>query len=197
MIRKLLFATNNRHKLEEIRSVAGSDIEILSLNDIGFKAEIPEDFETLPENALQKARFIHDRTGMDCFADDTGLEIDALEGKPGVKSARYAGEQCNAEDNMMKVLSEMGDAKNRSARFKTVIAMIMDGKEYFFEGIVEGEIINQKHGESGFGYDPIFKPKGYSQTFAEMSAEDKNKISHRARAVQRLIEFLKDEEKSV
>ncbi len=193
MRRKLVFATNNSHKLEEIRSVAGAEIEILSLNDIGLKAEIPEDFETLHENALQKARFIHDRTGMDCFADDTGLEIDALEGRPGVKSARYAGEHCNSEDNIKKVLSEMGDSENRSARFKTVISLVLGVRELFFEGVVEGEIIYHKVGKSGFGYDPIFKPEGQSQTFAEMSAEEKNKISHRAKAVQRLIEFLKGE----
>lgn len=193
MKRKLVFATNNPHKLEEIRSVAGLDIEILSLNEIGFQGEIPEDFETLHENALQKARFIKDKTGMDCFADDTGLEIDALQGRPGVKSARYAGPQCNSEDNIRKVLSELGNTSKRSAHFKTVIALIMGERELFFEGVVEGEIINQKHGKSGFGYDPVFKPEGHSQTFAEMSSEDKNKISHRARAAQRLIEFLKGE----
>lgn len=191
MKRKLVFATNNLHKLEEIRSVAGLDIEILSLNEIGFQGEIPEDFETLHENALQKARFIKDKTGMDCFADDTGLEIDALQGRPGVKSARYAGPQCKSEDNIRKVLSELENVSLRSARFKTVIALIMDGQEYFFEGSVEGEIIHDKQGASGFGYDPIFQPEGHSQTFAEMSSEDKNKISHRARAVQQLIAFLK------
>jgi len=194
MRRKLVFATNNSHKLEEVRSVARAEIEILSLNDIGFKAEIPEDFETLHENALQKARFIHDRTGMDCFADDTGLEIDALEGRPGVKSARYAGPECIPENNIQKVLYELGTNPARSARFKTVISLIYKGKEHFFEGSVEGEITCEKHGDSGFGYDPIFKPNSYKKTFAEMPASEKNQISHRARAVAKLFSFLKSRE---
>lgn len=191
MKRKLVFATNNRHKLDEIRHVAANHFNILSLNDIGLMADIPEDFETLHENALQKARFVHEKTGLDCFADDTGLEIDALEGRPGVKSARYAGPECLAENNIQKVLGEMGSNPLRSARFITVIALILNQKEYLFEGKVEGEIIHEKHGSSGFGYDPIFKPQGYNQTFAEMNAAEKNKISHRARAVEKLISFLK------
>lgn len=191
MKRKLIFATNNLHKLDEIRSVAGLDIEILSLRDIDIEVEIPEDFDTLQENALQKARFIHEKTGMDCFADDTGLEIDALDGRPGVKSARYAGPQCNPEDNIRKVLTELVNINQRSARFTTVIALIIDNKEHIFMGKVEGEIIQSKQGVSGFGYDPIFRPEGYLQTFAEMPANEKNQISHRARAVQQLVAFLK------
>jgi XTP/dITP diphosphohydrolase len=191
MKRKLVFATNNSHKLEEIRSVAGLDVEILSLNDINLEVEIPEDYETLQENALQKARFINEKTGMDCFADDTGLEIDALDGRPGVKSARYAGPQCNPEDNIRKILFELGDTKFRNARFKTVIALILDGKEYFFEGKVEGEIMHEKHGGSGFGYDPVFQPEGHTLTFAQMQPEEKNAISHRARAMAKLVDFLK------
>lgn len=191
MKRKLIFATNNLHKLDEIRSVAGLDIEILSLSDIDIEVEIPEDFDTLQENALQKARFIHEKTGMDCFADDTGLEIDALDGRPGVKSARYAGPQCNPEDNIRKVLTELVNINQRSARFTTVIALIIDNKEHIFMGKVEGEIIQSKQGVSGFGYDPIFRPEGYLQTFAEMPANEKNQISHRARAVQQLVAFLK------
>ncbi len=191
MKRKLVFATNNLHKLDEIRSVAGLEIEILSLDDINLQVEIPEDYETLQENALQKARFIHDKTGMDCFADDTGLEIDSLNGRPGVKSARYAGTQCNPEDNIRKVLFELGDTKFRNARFKTVIALILDGQEYFFEGTVEGEIMHEKHGGSGFGYDPVFQPEGHTLTFAQMPPEEKNAISHRARAMKKLVDFLK------
>ena len=191
MKHKLVFATNNQHKLVEIRYVAGNDFTILSLNDIGLNADIPEDFDTLHENALQKARFIHEKTGLDCFADDTGLEIDALDGRPGVKSARYAGPECIAENNIQKVLGEMGSNPLRSARFITVIALILNKKEYLFKGKVEGEITHEKYGVSGFGYDPIFKPEGYNQTFAEMNAVEKNKISHRARAVEKLVSFLK------
>jgi len=188
--RKLIFATNNLHKLEEIRNVEGLNFEILSLKEAGVEGEIPEDFETLKENALQKARFIHDKTGMDCFADDTGLEVDALGGKPGVMSARYAGPQCNAEDNINKLMAELRGKIKRTARFRTVIAFILNGKEHFFEGVAEGEILSQKRGEDGFGYDPVFLPMCYMQTFAEMSLAMKNTISHRAKAVQKLIEFL-------
>jgi XTP/dITP diphosphohydrolase len=188
--RKLLFATNNSHKLEEIRNVEGLNFEILSLKDAGFEGEIPEDFETLRENALQKARFIHDKTGMDCFADDTGLEVDALGGRPGVRSARYAGPQCNAEDNMNKLLTELYGKIRRTARFRTVIALILNGEENIFEGVAEGEILSRKRGNDGFGYDPVFLPMCYMQTFAEMSLAMKNTISHRAKATQKLIEFL-------
>ena len=187
---ELVFATNNKHKLEEVQKLLSNNFNLLSLKDISFKGEIPEDYETLKENALQKARYIHDRFKTNCFADDTGLEIDFLKGAPGVYSARYAGPGCTFDDNINKVLNEMGDAENRKARFRTVIALILDEKEYFFEGVVDGEILNEKQGDEGFGYDPVFRPLGYEQSFAEMILEDKNKISHRGRATQKLIEFL-------
>ena len=190
MKNKLVFATNNPHKLREVRNVDGLNFEILSLKDIGFAGDIPEDFDTLKENALQKARFIYDKYGINCFADDTGLEIDQLGGRPGVMSARYAGPQCNPEDNINKVLKELQSKAKRTGRFRTVIALIMDNEETFFEGTVEGEILSVKHGVSGFGYDPIFLPVGYSQSFAEMDLALKNRISHRAKAVQKLIRFL-------
>ncbi len=187
---ELVFATNNKHKLEEVQKLLSNNFNLLSLKDISFKGEIPEDYETLKENALQKARYIHDRFKTNCFADDTGLEIDFLKGAPGVYSARYAGPGCTFDDNINKVLNEMGDAENRKARFRTVIALILDEKEYFFEGVVDGEILKEKQGDEGFGYDPVFRPLGYEQSFAEMILEDKNKISHRGRATQKLIEFL-------
>ncbi len=187
---KLVFATNNPHKLNEISNIEDLNVEIVSLKDIGFNEEIPEDFDTLQENALQKARIIHEKAGLDCFADDTGLEIDALDGKPGVYSARYAGEPSNPEENIKKVLAELSGKTNRKARFRTVIALILDGQELFFEGIVEGEILTEKNGADGFGYDPIFRPTGYSESFAEMSLEMKNKISHRARAMKQLVNYL-------
>ena len=187
---ELVFATNNKHKLEEVQKLLGYNFNLLSLKDISFEEEIPEDYETLKENALQKARYIHDRFKTNCFADDTGLEIDFLKGAPGVYSARYAGPGCTFDDNINKVLNEMGDAEKRKARFRTVIALILDEKEYFFEGVVDGEILKEKQGDEGFGYDPVFRPLGYEQSFAEMILEDKNKISHRGRATQKLIEFL-------
>ncbi len=187
---KLVFATNNLHKLNEISNIEDLNVEIVSLKDIGFNEEIPEDFDTLQENALQKARIIHEKTGLNCFADDTGLEIDALDGRPGVYSARYAGEPCNPEENITKVLSELSGKTNRKARFRTVIALILDGQELFFEGIVEGEILTKKHGADGFGYDPIFRPTNYTESFAQMNLEMKNKISHRARAMRQLVNYL-------
>jgi len=187
---ELVFATNNKHKLEEVQKLLGNNFNLLSLKDISFEGEIPEDYETLRENALQKARYIHDRFKTNCFADDTGLEIDFLKGAPGVYSARYAGPGCTFDDNINKVLNEMGDAENRKARFRTVIALILDKKEYFFEGVVDGKILKEKQGNEGFGYDPVFRPLGYEQSFAEMILEEKNKISHRGRATQKLIEFL-------
>jgi len=190
MKKKLVFATNNLHKLNEISNIEGLTVEIVCLKDIGFNEEIPEDFDTLEDNALQKARYVHDKTGLDCFADDTGLEIEALDGRPGVYSARYAGEPSNPEENIKKVLAELAGKINRKARFRTVIVLIIDGQELFFEGTVEGEILTEKHGADGFGYDPIFKPTGYSQSFAEMNLEMKNKISHRARAMWQLINYL-------
>lgn len=189
--RKLVFATNNKHKLEEIRAILGSEIDILSLNDIHCHEDIPETADTLEGNAQIKAQFVYDHYHLDCFADDTGLEVEALNGAPGVFSARYAGgEGHDSEANMKKLLTEMQNKTNRKARFRTVIAFIEQGKVRLFEGIVKGCITNEKHGDSGFGYDPIFRPEGYSETFAEMGNEAKNKISHRANAVKKLCEYL-------
>ena len=201
---KIVFATNNQHKLEEIRSILGDSIEVLSLKDIGCDVDIPETGKTLEENALQKAQYVYDHYHMDCFADDTGLEVDALNGAPGVYSARYAGgEGHDSEANMTKLLQELGENNNRNARFRTVIALIQKKnvcpcgctsiKEvHQFEGIIEGEIIRERRGGEGFGYDPIFQPSGYNQTFAELGMDIKNHISHRARAVAKLCEFLND-----
>ena len=190
-MKKLVFATNNAHKLEEIRAILGDKVEILSLNDINSHADIPETADTLQGNAALKAQYIYENYGLDCFADDTGLEVEALNGAPGIYSARYAdGEGHDSEANMKKLLSEMQDKENRKARFRTVICLIEDGKEHFFEGIVNGSIIRERKGGAGFGYDPIFMPDGYSETFAEMGNDEKNKISHRARAVQKLCEYL-------
>ena len=190
-MKKLVFATNNAHKLEEIRAILGDKVEILSLNDIDCHADIPETADTLQGNAALKAQYIYDNYGLDCFADDTGLEVEALNGAPGIYSARYAGgEGHDSEANMKKLLSEMQDKDNRKARFRTVICLIEDGKEHFFEGIVNGSIIRERKGGAGFGYDPVFMPDGYSETFAEMGNDEKNKISHRARTVQKLCEYL-------
>ena len=199
---KIVFATNNEHKLSEIRSILGNSIEVLSLKDIGCDADIPETGKTLEENALQKAQFIYDNYHMDVFADDTGLEVEALNGAPGVYSARYAGgEGHDSEANMTKLLNELGENNNRRARFRTVIALILKKnvcpcgctsiKEiHQFDGIVEGEIIRERRGVEGFGYDPIFKPDGYDKTFAELGMDIKNHISHRARATAKLADFL-------
>ncbi len=189
-MQKLVFATNNKHKIEEVAPLIQSHFQLLSLADIQCFEEIEEPHDTLKDNAFEKAHFVFNRYNYNCFADDTGLEIDALGGRPGVYSARYAGESCSFQDNVKKVLKEMKGKKNRSARFKTVIALIIDGKEYNFEGVVEGEIIDQQSGSDGFGYDPIFRPLGYKETFAEMPLEEKNKISHRGLASKKLIEFL-------
>lgn len=189
--RKLVFATNNKHKLEEIRAILGSKIDILSLDDINCHEDIPETADTLEGNAQIKAKFVYDHYHLDCFADDTGLEVEALNGAPGVFSARYAGgEGHDSEANMKKLLSEMQDKTNRKARFRTVIAFIEQGEIRLFEGIVNGCITEEKHGDSGFGYDPIFRPDGFSETFAEMGNESKNQISHRANAVKKLCEYL-------
>ena len=187
---KLVFATNNAHKKEEIREMAGGQYEIVSLKEIGCQEEIPEEQDTLEGNALQKARFVKERYGADCFADDTGLEIAALGGEPGVRSARYAGEGHDSEANMRKVLAKMEGVDDRRARFRTVIALILDGEEHLFEGEVRGEILREKHGAEGFGYDPIFRPEGFTESFAEMSLDAKNAISHRGRATRALIRFL-------
>lgn len=190
-MKKLVFATNNAHKLEEIRAILGDKVEILSLNDINCHADIPETADTLQGNAALKAQYIYENYGLDCFADDTGLEVEALNGAPGIYSARYAGgEGHDSEANMKKLLFEMQDKENRKARFRTVICLIEGGEEHFFEGIVNGSIIRERKGGAGFGYDPVFMPDGYSETFAEMGNDEKNKISHRARAVQKLCEYL-------
>ena len=189
---KLVFATNNQHKLEEVSAILGNSIELLSLKDINCDTDIPETADTLEGNALLKAQYIYNNFGINCFADDTGLEIEALNNEPGVYSARYAGENKNPEANMLKVLDNLREKENRKARFRTVIALILNGKEYLFEGIVNGTIINEKRGGSGFGYDPIFVPDTYSETFAEMGNDIKNQISHRAEAVKKLTAFLSD-----
>lgn len=188
---KLLFATNNAHKLSELREILGDSFPLFSLGDAGFSGEIPEEQETLEGNALQKAHTVYRATGWDCFADDTGLEIEALGGAPGVYSARYAGEAHDAEANMEKVLSLLQNETNRKARFRTVIALILDGREFLFEGVVAGEILREREGTEGFGYDPIFRPEGEPRSFAAMSSEAKHRISHRGRAVARLTEFLR------
>ena len=191
MKKKLVFATNNAHKLEEIRSMLGDRIEISSLADIHCQADIPETADTLEGNARQKAMYIYENYGLDCFADDTGLEVEALGGAPGVYSARYAGgEGHDSQANMNKLLKEMEEKSNRKAQFRTIISLIEKGEEKQFEGIIKGEIIREKKGESGFGYDPVFQPEGYHETFAELGNEIKNKISHRARAVKALCEYL-------
>ena len=188
---KIVFATNNQHKLSEIRQILGDRVEVLSLKDINCDVDIPETGTTLEANALQKAQYIYDHYHMDVFADDSGLEVDALGGAPGVYSARYAGgDGHDSEANMAKLLHELGENNNRRARFRTIIALIIQGQVHEFEGIVNGEIIRERRGGEGFGYDPIFQPEGYDQTFAELGVEVKNQISHRARATQKLVEFL-------
>ena len=189
---KIVFATNNLHKLSEIRQILGDKVDVLSLKDIGCDVDIPETGTTLEANALQKAQYIYDHYNMDVFADDTGLEVEALNGEPGVYSARYAGEGHDSEANMSKLLKELGENNNRKARFRTVIALIQKGEVHEFEGIVNGEIIRERRGGEGFGYDPIFQPDGYSQTFAELGTDIKNQISHRARATQKLCAFLQN-----
>ena len=189
---KLVFATNNKNKIKEIESALNGKIKILSLQDVGFSDEIPEDYETLEENAFQKADHIASMFNVNCFADDTGLEIDALNGRPGVYSARYAGATATADDNLNKVLEELGSETNRYAKFRTVISLLINGKQYSFEGAVEGEILLEKTGSEGFGYDPIFRPMGYADSFAEMTLVQKNMISHRGLAVQKLIRFLEN-----
>ena len=207
---KIVFATNNKHKLEEIRSILGDDFEVLSLSDIGCHEDIPETSDTLEGNAMQKAQYVFDKYGYDCFADDTGLEVDALSGEPGIYSARYAaldGDDSishDSEANMAKLLRKLEGVENRKARFRTVIALIttkdnspsLIGREgvglLLFEGIVNGSIISERRGGEGFGYDPIFQPEGYDQTFAELGSEIKNHISHRARAVEKLAHYLKE-----
>ena len=190
MKKKFVFATNNAHKLEEVSGILGNKLELLSMKDINCHADIPETADTLEGNALLKARYIFENYQLDCFADDTGLEVEALNGAPGVYSARYAGDAHNSEANMKKLLQDMEGIENRKAQFRTVFALIINGKEHLFEGIVKGEITKHRHGTSGFGYDPVFIPEGYTQTYAEMGNELKNKISHRALATNKLCNFL-------
>lgn len=187
---KIVFATNNNHKLEEIRKITASQFQILSLSDIGCKEDIPETGKTLRENALIKANYVYDKFDYDCFADDTGLEVDALDGAPGVYSARYAGDACNAQDNIDKLLHELDGKDNRKAKFSTVITLIFNNERFFFEGSIEGIILKEQRGINGFGYDPVFQPNGFDKTFAEIDSIEKNKISHRALAVKELIKFL-------
>lgn len=194
MKKKLVFATNNAHKLKEIRAILGNSIEILSLADIHCHADIPETADTLEGNARQKSRYVYEHYGLDCFADDTGLEVESLGGAPGVYSARYAdGQGHDSQANMNKLLKEMEEKNDRKAQFRTIISLIEKGKERQFEGIVKGQITKEKRGESGFGYDPIFQPDGYDTTFAELGSDIKNRISHRARAVAALCDYLTKE----
>jgi XTP/dITP diphosphohydrolase len=190
MMQTLIFATNNNHKLREVSPLLQNVFDIKGLDAVGCTDDIPETADTLEGNALQKARYVAQKYGVNCFADDTGLEVEALDNRPGVYSARYAGPQRDANDNMELLLSELEGQSNRRARFRTVIALIIDGNEHLFEGVVEGEIMHTKTGKGGFGYDPIFKAQGFDVSFAEMTLEQKNKVSHRARATRKLIEFL-------
>lgn len=191
MKKQFVFATNNLHKLQEVRAILGNDFDVLSLQDIHCLVDIPETGSALQENALIKARYVKDNYGYDCFADDTGLEVEALDNAPGVYSARYAGDDHNSERNVEKLLKEMLDKKNRKARFRTVIAFLTSDQQHIFEGQVDGTISSEKKGNSGFGYDPVFVPEGFSETFAEMGENAKNRISHRALAVAKLDHFLK------
>ncbi|MBQ5900046.1 MAG: RdgB/HAM1 family non-canonical purine NTP pyrophosphatase [Alistipes sp.] len=189
---KIVFATNNAHKLSEVAQVVGEKFELVTLRECGITEDIPENEPTLEGNALAKARYVYSRTGLNCFADDTGLEVDALGGEPGVRSARYATDGHDDEANKRLLLERMQGVENRAAQFRTAVALIMDGEEYLFEGIVRGDIATEEHGVGGFGYDPLFFPEGGAKTFAEMSAEAKNEISHRSRAVRKLAEFLQN-----
>jgi XTP/dITP diphosphohydrolase len=188
---EIVFASNNSHKVEEVRSKLQKEFKILSLKDVLGDVDIPETGNTLDANASIKSKYVFERTGKDCFSDDTGLEIEALNGEPGVYSARYAGENCSFQDNMDKVLKNLDGKENRKACFRTVISLLLNGEEHFFEGRVDGEILTEEHGKDGFGYDPIFRPNGFEETFAEMSMDQKNVISHRGLAVTKLIDFLK------
>ena len=193
---ELVFATNNKHKIKEINDLLDDNFTIRGLADTGITEDIPEEAETLEENALFKARYVHEKTGLNVFADDTGLEVPSLGGAPGVHSARYAGESKSFDDNIEKLLREMKDMTERSARFRTVIALILDGSEYLFEGMVEGEIIMERRGSGGFGYDPVFLASGYDLTFAEIPLSEKNRVSHRAKAMRKLIGFLSDQKRT-
>ncbi len=192
MKRKFIFATNNLHKLEEVQQMLNNQFTLVSLKDMGCVEDIPENEPTIEGNALFKARYIYQKYGKDCFADDSGLEVEVLNNAPGVRSARYAGERKDSQENMNLLLENLKGKKNRKARFRTVIACVIDGQEFVFEGIINGEIKEQGLGKNGFGYDPIFCPEGYAQTFAELPSEVKNQISHRALAVQKFLLFLKE-----
>ena len=191
---KIVFATHNAHKVSEVQAVLGSEYQLVTATEAGITEEIPETQPTIEGNALQKARYVYEHTGLNCFADDTGLEVEALNGAPGVYSARYAGEHVSYADNNVLLLKNLAGCENRKARFRTVFALIVDGKDYLFDGRVEGTIATEPHGEGGFGYDPLFVPEGSQLTFAEMSSEAKNKISHRGRAVAKLVAFLHGKE---
>ena len=191
-MRTLIFATNNRHKLQEVSEMLKGIVDIRSLADMGLEGDIPETADTLQGNALQKAQWVYDRTGIDCFADDTGLEVEALGGAPGVYSARYAGEHCSFDDNIDKLLAALHGESNRRADFRTVICLIEGGKKSFFEGRVDGVILTERYGKEGFGYDPVFMPDRFAVSFAEMPLDVKNRISHRGLAVQKLVEYLKE-----
>jgi len=189
---QLVFASNNKHKLEEVSAKMGGRVEVLTLNDIGCTQDIEETGATFSENASIKSRYVYEQYGLNCFGDDSGLEVEALNGEPGVYSARYAGEHGNHHANNYKLLQSMAGFKNRKARFVTIISLMWEGSEYFFEGYVEGVIREERSGSEGFGYDPLFQPVGFDITFAEMSLEEKNKLSHRGKAVEKLVEFLKN-----
>jgi XTP/dITP diphosphohydrolase len=189
-LNNLIFATNNQNKVEEVRAVLGKLFNIITLKEAGIDIDIPEPHDTLEANATEKSKTIFDITKQNCFSEDTGLEVEALNGEPGVKSARYAGEDRSFDDNIEKLLSKLEPFENRSARFRTVISLILDGKEYFFEGICNGKIISERKGNNGFGYDPVFIPDGADKTFAEMDMNWKNKFSHRKKAMEKLINFL-------
>jgi len=189
---KLIFATNNPHKVDEVKQKLNGAFLIQTLQEIGCMDDLPETSDTLEGNAMQKARYLHEQYGCNCFADDTGLEVEALNNAPGVYSARYAGEAKSAEDNMDKLLTELSGQSNRKARFRTVIALILDNKEYLFEGVATGTILEKRQGDKGFGYDPLFLPDGYAKSFAQLSMDEKNAISHRGRATEKLLTFLNE-----
>ena len=192
---QLVFATNNRHKLEEVKKILGNQFKIIGLEDAGITEDIPENADSLEGNAAEKARFMYHQLKINVFADDTGLEVDALNGAPGVYSARYAGEKKDPVDNMNLVLKKLDGETNRKAQFRTVICLIYNHKEYYFEGIVKGSILTKPHGSAGFGYDPVFLPEGFNQSFAEMPMELKNTISHRGKAIEKLSQFLNEQRK--
>lgn len=192
---KIVFASHNKHKKQEVAHILGTAVELIDLADLNCRQEIPETQDSLQGNALQKARFVYNKYGLDCFADDTGLEVEALNGAPGVYSARYAGPACNFDDNMDKLLQELQGENNRRARFRTVAALLLDGREYFFEGEVVGEILMHRVGNQGFGYDPLFRPLGFDRSFAQLAPEEKNRISHRAKAMHALARFLESYKK--